>query len=179
MYQWTYETPLGQVTVAGDEGGLAGLWFHGQQHFAAAMPKNTPMGELAVFRETKRWLEVYFSGKEPDFTPLLSLSGTPFQMLVWSHLLRIPYGQTVSYSQLAGDVASALGRSAMSAQAIGGAVGRNPVSVIVPCHRVVAADGSLHGYAGGLERKAALLALEQGRRQKSENSPLTNGETGI
>lgn len=164
MYQWTYDSPLGKITLAGDEDSLAGLWFHGQQHFAASMPQDTPQRELAVFRETARWLEVYFSGKEPDFTPPLSLGGTSFQKLVWSLLLRIPYGQTVSYGQLAKDVAAALGRSAMSAQAVGGAVGRNPVSIIVPCHRVLAADGSLHGYAGGLERKAALLALEQGRR---------------
>lgn len=164
MVQWTYDSPLGEITLAGDENGLAGLWFHGQQRFAASMPKDTPVREIALFRETARWLEVYFSGKEPDFTPPLSLGGTLFQKVVWSHLLRIPYGKTVSYGQLSRDVAAALGRSTMSAQAIGGAVGRNPVSIIVPCHRVLAADGSLHGYAGGLERKASLLALEQGRR---------------
>lgn len=164
MYQWTYDSLLGKITLAGDERGLSGLWFQEQNRFAAAIPQDTPRREIALFRQTARWLEVYFSGKEPNFTPPLSLSGTPFQTLVWSHLLRIPYGQTVSYGQLAGDVAAALGRSAMSAQAAGGAVGRNPVSIIVPCHRVVAADGSLHGYGGGLARKAALLALEQGRR---------------
>lgn len=162
MYRWTYPSPLGELIMTGDERGLSGLWFREQNRFAAAVPKDAVWREMPVFRQTARWLETYFSGREPDFTPPLNLVGTPFQETVWALLLRIPYGATVSYGELARQTASALGKRLMAPQAVGGAVGRNPVSVIVPCHRVLAADGTLHGYGGGLERKVALLALEQG-----------------
>jgi methylated-DNA-[protein]-cysteine S-methyltransferase len=110
---------------------------------------------LLVFDETRRWLDLYFTGEKPDFTPQLAPKGTPFQQRVWEILLTIPYGKTVSY----GDVARQISPT-MSAQAIGGAVGRNPIGIIIPCHRVIGADGSLTGYGGGLERKRWLLELE-------------------
>ena len=120
-------------------------------------PENPPQ----VFAQTQQWLEVYFSGKAPDFTPPIALSSTPFRMAVWEILRSIPYGQTMTYGQIARILADRSGLPKMSAQAVGNAVGRNPISLIVPCHRVIGANGSLTGYAGGLERKAYLLALEK------------------
>ena len=117
--------------------------------------------ELPVFEQTKRWLDSYFSGQIPDFLPPLSLKGTDFRMEVWEELLKIPYGKTVSYGEIAAAVARKRGLDRMSAQAVGGAVGHNPVAIIVPCHRVVGKDGSLTGYGGGLDKKTALLSLEK------------------
>ena len=116
-------------------------------------------------QQTKRWLDLYFSGKEPDFCPPLDPDGTDFQKTVWSVLRTIPYGDTLTYGEVSKLVAAKLGRSFMSAQAVGGAVGRNPISIIVPCHRVIGADGSLTGYAGGLWRKEKLLRLERGEKE--------------
>lgn len=115
---------------------------------------------LPVFDSVRRWLDGYFQGSCPDFMPPLFLSGTPFQRVVWDILSRIPYGTTVSYGDIAAEVANRLGKKRMSAQAVGGAVGHNPIAIIVPCHRVVGSDGSLTGYAGGLWRKKYLLELE-------------------
>lgn len=117
--------------------------------------------DLTVFKETKIWLDLYFSGNIPDFTPPLSLNGTAFQLEVWNILLGIPYGQTISYGDIAKQLAARKKVSRMSAQAVGNAVGKNPISIIVPCHRVIGSDGSLTGYAGGLERKSFLLSLEK------------------
>lgn len=157
------DSPLGEMLLAGDEAGLTGLWFVGQKYFAANLnPAQAQPGaaELPAFALARRWLDVYFSGHEPDFLPPLHLVGTPFRVSVWQQLLRIPYGKTISYGELAARVAREQGLPHMSAQAVGGAVGHNPISVIVPCHRVVGADGSLTGYAGGVDKKAKLLALE-------------------
>lgn len=153
-YTCSVPTPLGAVTLASDGEALTGLWFDGQRHYAEGLSGEREEKPLPVFRETERWLEEYFSGREPDFTPPLRLRGTPFQRAVWEQLRTIPYGETLSYGELARRLGS-------SARAVGGAVGRNPVSLLVPCHRVVGADGSLTGYAAGLERKTALLRLEQ------------------
>lgn len=153
-YLCSVSTPLGAVTLASDGEALTGLWFDGQRHFAEGLSGEREEKPLPVFRETERWLEEYFSGREPDFTPPLRLRGTLFQRAVWEQLRTIPYGETLSYGELARRLGS-------SARAVGGAVGRNPVSLLVPCHRVVGADGSLTGYAAGLERKTALLRLEQ------------------
>ena len=151
-----YDSPLGDITLAGDGRALIGLFFDGQKNFGSTIDiEATASAKLAVFDETRRWLDIYFSGREPDFMPPLSLRGTPFQQRVWEALLTIPYGQTVTY----GELAHRLG--CRSAQAVGGAVGRNPISIIVPCHRVVGTNGSLTGYAAGLDRKRALLELEQ------------------
>lgn len=153
------DTPLGRVTLASDGECLVGLWFEGQKHFGAGLAARRTEKPLSVFDEAERWLDRYFSGHAPDFTPPLLLRGTAFQRAVWRALLAVPYGQTVTY----GGIAAALRREGDSAgpRAVGGAVGRNPVALIVPCHRVVGADGGLTGYAGGIERKKRLLLMEQ------------------
>ena len=160
-----YASPLGPVTLASDGRTLTGLWFDGQRHFGAGLSPDPEECSLPVFGEAVRWLDVYFGGGIPDFTPPLSLSGTPFQTAVWSALLTIPYGETVSYGELAAllnPFFHGAGARAMSARAVGGAVGRNPVSLIVPCHRVAGAGGAITGYAGGVGRKLRLLELEKG-----------------
>ncbi len=156
VYTQHYDSPLGGVTLAGDGDALVGLWFDGQKHFGAGLREEREERSLPVFGEAVRWLDLYFGGKNPDFTPKLALRSTPFRMAVWDLLLTVPYGRTVTY----GELARRLGGT--SARAVGGAVGRNPVSLIVPCHRVVGSGGSLTGYAGGLDRKRYLLLLEQG-----------------
>lgn len=150
-----YDSPLGDIMLVSDGRTLTGLFFDGQKHFGSTLGLSTSSSaELPIFDKTRRWLDIYFSGHKPDFTPPLLLQGTPFQRLVWEALLTIPYGQTVTY----GVLARRLG--CRSAQAVGGAVGRNPISIIVPCHRVIGSNGALTGYAGGLDRKRTLLALE-------------------
>lgn len=165
-------SPLGGVTLASDGKALTGLWFDGQKHFAAGLSADCLAadcaGELPVFEEAVRWLEAYFSGRAPTFTPPLSLRGTPFCRAVWAALLEIPYGATASYGEIARRVARTLGKERVSARAVGGAVGRNPVSLIVPCHRVIGADGRLTGYAGGLDRKRRLLQMEAASRPHAD-----------
>ncbi len=150
-----YSSPLGRIILASDGDSLTGLWFEGQRHF----PDLSKCEErpLPVFDETKKWLNIYFSGKEPDFMPEIKLSGTQFQLKIWDMLKTIPYGETVTYGLLA----QKTGNKNMSAQAVGNAVARNPVSIIVPCHRVVGANNRLTGYAGGTDKKKYLLELEQ------------------
>lgn len=160
QYQNTYHSPLGEMLLAADDEGLAGIWFRGAAHFGRGLEPGSRKGEHPVLREAARWLDCYFSGHEPEFQPPIHWRGSPFQQTVWELLRQIPYGTTVTYGELAARAAKQLGRPGMSAQAVGGAVARNPVSILVPCHRVVGADGSLTGYAGGLERKRQLLALE-------------------
>ncbi len=159
-YIYPYPSPLGGLTLASDGEALTGLWFDGQAHFGSTLGAAREERKLPVFAEAARWLDLYFSGTAPGFTPPLRLKGTAFRCLVWELLLEIPYGQTLSYAVLAQRAAARLGVPRMSARAVGGAVGHNPISLIVPCHRVIGADGSLTGYAGGTERKARLLALE-------------------
>lgn len=158
-----YCSPLGSITEASDGTNLTGLWFDGQKYYAASIAENHSVKNLPVFDMTDRWLNQYFSGEIPCFTPPIRLKGTDFQMLVWEILLTIPYGQTKTYSEISMLVAKSKGLSHMSAQAVGGAVSHNAVSLIVPCHRVIGANGSLTGYAGGLERKAWLLQMEKER----------------
>lgn len=160
QYTGACQTPLGEVLLACDELGLTGLWFKGGKYFALGLDREREERETAVFDQARRWLEVYFSGREPDFAPPIHMIGTPFQLAVWELLRRIPYGETASYGDLAAQIAAERGLAHMSAQAVGGAVGHNPVSILVPCHRVVGKSGSLTGYAGGLERKIRLLACE-------------------
>lgn len=157
-----YLSPLGRLLLAADDDGLTGLWFEGQKYFARTLDKGCTESPLPIFQEVRRWLDLYFSGSQPGFTPPLHFIGTPFQIEVWTLLTSIPYGKTVTYGELASRLADRKGLAHMSAQAVGGAVGHNPISILVPCHRVVGSGGSLTGYAGGLERKAALLALEGG-----------------
>lgn len=117
--------------------------------------------DIPVFDDVKKWLNIYFSGKAPDFTPAIKLTGTDFQMKVWARLTEIPFGKTVTYGELAKEIAAKTGKEKMSAQAIGGAVGKNPIGIIVPCHRVIGRNGSLTGFAGGIEVKKRLLELER------------------
>lgn len=160
QYTSTYQSPAGELLLACGQDGLTGLWFQGGRFCALGLEGENEARETPVLTQAKRWLDVYFSGREPDFTPPLHLTGTPFQRCVWALLREIPYGETTTYGELARRVAARRGLPRMSAQAVGGAVGHNPVSIIVPCHRVVGSGGSLTGYAGGLEKKLALLALE-------------------
>ena len=159
-YTCTYKSELGEILLAADEIGLTGLWFTGQKYFASTLPdEHIPRG-TPVLSETKEWLDVYFSGKETDFTNAIHPAGSPFRQAVWQILLQIPYGQTMTYGEIAKKMAQMQDAPHMSAQAVGGAVGHNEVSIIIPCHRVVGKNGSLTGYAGGIEKKIALLELE-------------------
>lgn len=152
-----YASPLGPILLAADETGLTGLWFEGQKYFPSFLGVDYQEKETPILTETVRWLDVYFSRKDPGFLPPLHPQGSPFRQAVWNILLTIPRGQTMTY----GEIARRLG--VHSAQAVGGAVGHNPISILIPCHRVVGSDGSLTGYAGGVERKARLLQLEGAR----------------
>lgn len=160
QYTKTYDSPLGEILLAADEQGLTGLWFDKEKYFARNLDPEHKPGDLPALKETCRWLDVYFSGMEPTFTPPLHIIGTPFQKEVWQILLQIPYGETVTYGDIAQQIASNRGVEKMSAQAVGGAVGHNEISILIPCHRVVGANGSLTGYAGGVDKKNFLLRLE-------------------
>ena len=168
MYTTHYDSPLGDITIASDGATLTGLWFDGQKYYAATLP-DAPLEktDLPVFAETRRWLDLYFAGKCPYFTPSLAPTGTPFRQKVWNLLLDIPYGKTTTYGEIANRIVETFHETSlhpihMSPQAVGNAVGHNPISIIIPCHRVVGANGALTGYAGGLERKAWLLQIERG-----------------
>lgn len=161
IYTKRYFSPLGEILLAANENGLTGLWFVGQKYFARTLFEEPIEKETTVLKETERWLDVYFSGKEPNFTPTLEPFGTPFQKEVWKILLEIPYGKTMTYGEIAKRLAEKRGLERMSAQAVGGAVGHNEISIVIPCHRVVGTSGSLTGYAGGIEKKLGLLKLEQ------------------
>ena len=154
-------SPLGGITAASDGQALTGLWFDGQKYYADTLSGEYEEKRLPVFEMTDRWLDVYFSGKQPDFTPPLRMRTSAFRRAVWEILLTIPYGQTATYGEIADKIAKQRGLARMSARAVGGAVGHNAISLIIPCHRVVGADGSLTGYAGGIDRKVKLLKLEK------------------
>ena len=157
LYTSHYTSPLGGITLTSDGMALTGLYFDGERDFpdlSAAHKKDLP-----VFGEVLRWLDLYFAGKKPDFMPPLAPVGTPFQQAVWEILKTTPYGETTTYGAIAKQLEKDTGRR-MSAQAVGGAVGRNPISILIPCHRVIGANGSLTGYAGGLDKKECLLGLE-------------------
>ena len=161
IYTQHYDSPLGGILLAADDVGLTGLWFDGQKYFARGLSNERIEQETSVLAEAKRWLDIYFAGKEPDFTPPLHPIGSAFRQSVWEILLQIPYGQTTTYGEIARQLSKKQGLERMSAQAVGGAVGHNEISIIIPCHRVVGADGSLTGYAGGIGKKEALLELER------------------
>lgn len=156
-----YDSPLGGILLAADEIGLTGLWFDGQKHFARGLSNERIAQETPILAEAKRWLDIYFTGKAPDFTPPLHPTGSEFRKAVWEILLQIPYGQTTTYGEIARQLAEKQGLARMSAQAVGGAVGHNKISIIIPCHRVVGTNGSLTGYAGGIHKKEQLLELER------------------
>ncbi|MBR2123000.1 MAG: methylated-DNA--[Lachnospiraceae bacterium] len=160
VYTQYYESPLGLITLESDGEALTGLWFEGQKYSARPQDAEHEDRLLPVFTQTGRWLDIYFSGKEPDFTPPLSMQTTPFRKAVWEIMLTIPYGQTMSYGEIARRIAMQRGIPRMAAQAVGGAVGHNAISIIIPCHRVIGADGDLTGYGGGIDKKIQLLTLE-------------------
>ena len=160
-YTQHYDSPLGKMLLAADSAGLTGVWFDGEKYFAYHLETQHEEKDTPLLQQTKRWLDVYFNGKEPDFTVPLCFNGTDFQNEVWRILCTIPYGQTTTYGEIAQRIAVQRGLARMSAQAVGGAVGRNEISIIVPCHRVIGANGSLTGYAAGLDKKIKLLTLEK------------------
>ena len=159
-YIYKYRSPLGGITLGSNGEALTGLWFDDQKYFCDTLSGQCEERDLPIFQETCRWLDIYFSGQDPDFTPALSMETTPFRKLVWEIMLTIPFGQTMTYGEIASRVAAEQGRATMSAQAVGGAVGHNSISLIIPCHRVVGTGGSLTGYAGGIDKKVRLLTLE-------------------
>ncbi len=158
---YSYTSPMGGITLASDGTHLTGLWFNGQKYFADSICGTPQKRYLPIFEQTIRWLDIYFGGQNPPFTPPLQMKTTPFRKQVWQILLTIPYGQTMTYSQIAVQVARQYGLKQMSAQAVGGAVGHNSIALIIPCHRVIGSNGSLTGYAGGLDKKTQLLRLEK------------------
>ena len=161
-YTIQYLSALGEITVASDGESITGLWFHDQRHFGATLTQSVTDGSsVAVLQKAAHWLDAYFTGNAPAAEALpLAPKGTPFQRDVWHILRKIPYGTTVTYGSIAKRLAAETGRKAMSAQAVGAAVGRNPISILIPCHRVVGTNGQLTGYAGGIHRKEFLLSLE-------------------
>ena len=161
QYIHYYNSPLGRITLASDGEKLSGLWFEGQKYYGSTLSEENEQRKLLIFEQTGQWLDTYFSGQQPDFTPPLSMQDTPFRRAVWEILLKIPYGQTMTYGAIAKEIAGQ-----MSAHAVGGAVGHNPISLSIPCHRVVGANGSLTGYAGGIDKKVRLLTLERADMSK-------------
>ena len=161
LYTNRCPSPLGELLLAADGQGLTGLWFaRNQRHLGLGLSQDAEERPSPFFDEARRWLEIYFTGRDPGFTPTLHLTGPDFRVRVSEILLTIPYGQTMTYGKIAMQIAEERGLARMSARAVGGAVAKNPISLIVPCHRVVGASGSLTGYGGGIDRKIELLKLE-------------------
>lgn len=162
FYSTEFSSPVGQLTVASDGVNIVGLWLEGQKYFLDTLPQMpTPKDDLAIFSKARNWLERYFAGQKPEIGELpLKPIGGEFRQTVWKYLCEIPYGEVTTYGAIAKRIAARLGRQTMSAQAVGGAVGHNPISIIIPCHRVVGAKGKLTGYAGGIDKKIQLLTLE-------------------
>ena len=161
IYKTHYDSSLGGMLLSADDKGLTGVWFDGQKYFGDTLAKDCEEKRLPILEQTVRWLEIYSRGQAPDFTPPLYMQTTPFRKAVWEIMLAIPFGKTMTYGEIAERIAKQKGLSKMSAQAVGGAVGHNSISLIIPCHRVVGTNGSLTGYAGGLEKKIKLLTLEK------------------
>lgn len=161
QYTNTYESSLGNILIAADNLGLTGLWFENQKYFAQNLDPNHEMKDLPIFNETKQWLNIYFSGRNPKSIPQLHIMGSPFRMKVWRILLQIPYGEVMTYGEISKKIAAEMNLPRISAQAIGGAIGHNKISIIIPCHRVIGHNGNLTGYAAGINKKAKLLELER------------------
>ena len=162
LYSTSYASPLGTMTLASDGENLVGLWIAGQKYFAEkAQGGFMEKSDLPVFGLAKKWLDAYFAGEKPAISELpLAPNGGEFRQAVWDILCEIPYGQCTTYGAIAQKMAARMGKKTMSSQAVGGAVGHNPISIIIPCHRVVGANGSLTGYAGGIDKKIKLLQHE-------------------
>lgn len=161
IYTNSYASPLGEMVIACDDAAVTGLWFREQRLFRNPLPQKSEERQHPLLEDTKHWLDIYFSGREPDFLPPLRYDATPFRKQICDIMLRIPYGKTITYGEIAARAARELGLTRMSAQAVGGAVGHNPIPILIPCHRVVGKNGSLTGYGCGIERKVRLLELEK------------------
>lgn len=161
LYYKKLASPLGEITLRSDGEALTGLWFADDKHYGAKDIAGAALADLDVFMQAEAWLAEYFAGREPKVSMPLKLQGSEFQMQVWRLLQDIPYGRLVTYGDIAKKIAAQKGVARMSAQAVGGAVGHNPLCIIVPCHRVVGVNGSLTGYGGGMWRKVRLLELEK------------------
>ena len=160
IYIGTYDSPIGVIYITTTQKELTGVWFDKQRVIKEL--KEEPLEKSTeVMEETMKWLDLYFAGEEPDFMPKCKMDGTAFRKAVWEILKEIPYGETTTYGEIAKKVAKQFGKTTMSAQAVGGAVGHNPIGILVPCHRVVGTNGNLTGYAGGIDKKIALLQLEK------------------
>ena len=162
LYKTNYSSPLGKVLIVSDGKNIIGLWIEGQKYYLDKIQKEDILEEdLEIFEKTKRWLDRYFKKEKPQISELpLAPIGNEFRQCVWQLLCKIPYGQTTTYGNLAKIVVNKMNKKSMSAQAIGNAVGHNPISIIIPCHRVVGTNGYLTGYAGGIDKKIKLLELE-------------------
>lgn len=160
MYKSFYFSPLGKIVLLEENNYLTNLYFEGQKKFEPEI-KDIKEKDLKIFKETKKWLDCYFREEIPDYTPELLLKGTEFQLEIWEILKNIQYGKITTYKEIAQTIAKKRGIKKMSAQAIGGAISKNPVAIIIPCHRVIAQNGSLTGYAGGIKRKEELLKIEK------------------
>ena len=157
LFSTDYDSPLGMIFIVSDGEAICGLWFYGQKHFSSSIDGDIIQDDgLAIFSEVKNWLDRYFNGENPKITFKLKPGGSEFRRKVWDILLEIPYGETITYGEISREISPT-----MSAQAVGGAVGHNPISIIIPCHRVIGTNGKLTGYAGGLDRKRELLKLEK------------------
>ena len=158
-YIFEYKSPIGDIIITSNETGITGVRFKRQSENEELCGKKYK--ETTAIKETEKWLDIYFSGKNPEFIPAINPAGTEFQKLVWKMLLEIPYGKTTTYGEIARKIAEIKNVSRMSAQAIGGAVGKNPIAIIIPCHRVVGKNGNMTGYAYGVDKKTALLEIEE------------------
>ena len=166
IYQANYNSPLGKMLIAADDEGIIGLWFKNQKYYADTIDTESTFAENKIIKSTIKWLDVYFTEKKPNFTPPLHMIGSDFRKRVWNILLDIPYGKTMTYGDIAIKIAMDKKIKKMSARAVGGAVGHNPISIIIPCHRVVGSGGKLTGYAGGIDKKIKLLEIEKSRCKK-------------
>lgn len=165
-YTSIYQSPVGEILLAADDIGVVGVWFKNEKYYAYCLDKENESRETPIIQELKQWLDVYFSGKKPDFEPPIHMIGTSFQIEVWTILHQISYGTTTTYNEIAKQIAKNRGLERMSAQAVGTAVGRNNINLIVPCHRVVGTNNSLAGYAGGIDKKIKFLKLEGAYKDK-------------
>ena len=155
-YSTCYASPIGEMLIVSDGEAICGVWFHGQKHFESSISdKLIENDDLAIFKKVKMWFDSYFNGKNPKIDFKIKPSGSEFRQRVWKILCEIPYGETLTYGEIAHEISPS-----MSAQAVGGAVGHNPIAILIPCHRVLGSNGKLTGYAAGLDKKIELLKLE-------------------
>lgn len=159
-YVKRYESPIGGITMASDGEALIGLWFDGDRHYGDIL-KSPVEKDLPVFDETIAWLNLYFEGTVPDFCPPIKMQGTPFQRMIWTIIQHIPYGETITYGDIAKAIEKYGHKKEMSAQAVGGAIGHNHIALIIPSHRVIGSKGNLKGYTSGVEKKKKLILFER------------------